>query len=153
MKSMSLLLLAVLFPTSDLAAEGATDACAAFCIRLTSYEQRPGFTIEKVHGGIETVWVSRHVEMGVEIVERAEYVHDPFGEPAVLLSFTESGERSFREFSASNIEARIAIFVGGELLMAPVITAPVEDEKVMISGLFGEQEAKDFVRKLNENVE
>ena len=152
MRAISLLLLTVLTPTTILEAEDSADACAAFCIRLASFEQQPGFTIERIHGGVETIWVSPRVEMGAEIVERAEYVHDPFGEPAVILYFTDSGEQRFREFSAANLEAMIAIFVGGELLMAPVIVSPVEDEKVLIRGLFSEEEAKDFARKFNESV-
>jgi len=146
------LLLTAFFPTPLLQAQGVSDPCATFCIRLASEEQRPGYTIEKIHGGIETVWVSRRVEMGVEIVKGAEYVHDPYGAPAVLLHFTDAGQASMLAFSASNIRARIAIYVGGELLMVPVIMGRISDDRVLIEGVFSEEEAKSFVSKLNQEL-
>ncbi|HHQ49095.1 MAG TPA: hypothetical protein ENK19_09485 [Acidobacteria bacterium] len=116
---------------------------------MASNEQRPGYTIEKVHGGLETIWVSRNVEVGAGAVRRAEYVHDPYGAPAILLHLTDAGQRTMHAFSAANIGERVAIFVGGKLVMAPVITGEVADGKLLIQGAFSEEDAKRFVTRLN----
>ena len=145
----NLLLLAVLVPSLVLHAQQAPDPCATFCVRLASNEQRPGYTIEKVHGGIETIWVSRNVDMGAGVVHRAEYVHDPYGAPAILLHLTDSGQRTMHAFSVAHIGGRVAIFVGGKLIMAPVITGEVADSKLLIQGAFSEEDAKRFVARLN----
>jgi len=150
MTLVSFLLQAILVSAAAMASGDTTDPCAIFCIRMTSYDQQSGYTIEKIHGSLETLWVSPDVEMGIEIVDHAEFVLGPTGSPAVLLFFTDSGERTFREFSAANLKERIAIYVGGDLLMAPLIRAPVEDEKVLISGVFTEEEGKHFVHRVNE---
>ncbi len=69
--------------------------------------------------------------------------------PIILLQFNDEGSKIFEELTADNIGKRLAIYIDGVLLSAPVVQEKIEGGKAQITGDFTIQEAKELVRNLN----
>lgn len=68
--------------------------------------------------------------------------------PLILLQFNEEGAKIFEELTANNIGKRLAIYIDGVLLSAPVVQEKISGGKAQISGNFTIQEAKELARNL-----
>jgi len=64
------------------------------------------------------------------------------GRPVVELTLTESGKEKFAQVTKENVGKRMGILVNGELLLVPVIQAPILNGKAVIDGKFTEEEAE-----------
>lgn len=74
---------------------------------------------------------------------------DQFLQPYVLVQFNDEGADLFREITARNINKRVAIFVGGELISSPVVQQEIIGGSAVISGGFTDEEARILARDLN----
>lgn len=71
------------------------------------------------------------------------------GEPMVLLEFTKEGEEIFANLTKENIGKRLAIYLDGAPISAPVVREEITSGKAQITGQFTPKEAKTLVGRLN----
>lgn len=69
--------------------------------------------------------------------------------PVVQITFDDEGAKLFQELTARNIEKRIAIFVGGELVSAPTVQTEISGGVAVITGMRNFDEAKRLAQDLN----
>ncbi|MCK5016550.1 MAG: protein translocase subunit SecD [Candidatus Peribacteraceae bacterium] len=69
--------------------------------------------------------------------------------PVVQIMFNDEGAKLFQELTARNIEKRIAIFVGGQLISAPTVQGEIAGGTAIITGMQNFDEAKDLAQNLN----
>lgn len=70
-------------------------------------------------------------------------------QPVVSLELTAEGAKIFAELSRRNIGKRIAIYLDGAPLSAPVVQEEITGGKAQISGNFTPASGKEFVGRLN----
>ncbi|MFH1284411.1 MAG: protein translocase subunit SecF [Candidatus Peregrinibacteria bacterium] len=83
-----------------------------------------------------------------------QFVHadvelDKFYQPYVLIQFNDEGAKLFEELTTRNINKKIAIFVGGDLISAPVVNEKISGGVAQITGQFTNEEAQNLARDLN----
>ncbi|OGJ56413.1 protein-export membrane protein SecD [Candidatus Peribacteria bacterium RIFCSPHIGHO2_02_FULL_52_16] len=69
--------------------------------------------------------------------------------PVVQIMFDDEGGKLFQELTKKNIQKRIAIFVGGELVSAPVVQQEISGGTAVITGSQNFDEAKRLAQDLN----
>ena len=70
-------------------------------------------------------------------------------EPRVSLQFDETGTKLFAKITKENIGKKIAIYLDGAPISAPVVREEIPNGQAVISGSFTPQEAKQLVGRLN----
>ncbi len=63
------------------------------------------------------------------------------GRWVLYLEFKPAGAATFGQFTTNNTNERVAIVVGGKVVSAPSIQAPILDGRVQITGMFTDREA------------
>jgi len=71
------------------------------------------------------------------------------GEPVVLLKFSKEGKDIFSNLTKENIGKKIAIYLDGGPISAPVVQDEITSGEAQISGQFSQKEAKTLVQRLN----
>lgn len=71
------------------------------------------------------------------------------GEPTVLLEFTKDGQDLFSSLTKDNIGKRLAIYLDGAPISAPVVREEIQSGRAQISGQFTPSDAKILVQRLN----
>ena len=74
-----------------------------------------------------------NVLLSNEDIASAEAIID-YGLPGITLTFTESGAKTFAQATGDNLGKTIYIKLDGQLLLAPVVQAPIVGGSVTISG-------------------
>lgn len=74
---------------------------------------------------------------------------DGTGLPVVQITFDAEGAKMFQELTKNNINKRIAIFVGGQLVSAPTVQTEITGGTAIISGSGNFQEAQLLAQDLN----
>lgn len=83
-------------------------------------------------------------------LERATVDFDPvLGAPQVNLEFDGEGTALFAELTKQNIGQRIAIYLDGVPISAPVVQSEITNGRAVISGGFTLDEAKQLAQRLN----
>lgn len=70
-------------------------------------------------------------------------------QPLINLELTEEGGKIFAELTKKNIDKRLAIYLDGAPISAPVVREEITGGKAQISGNFTPQSAKELVGRLN----
>jgi protein-export membrane protein SecD len=70
-------------------------------------------------------------------------------EPEVILEFNNEGKELFKEITSNNINKRLAIYIDGIAISAPVVQEAIPNGVARITGQFGIEEAKELARNLN----
>lgn len=73
-------------------------------------------------------------------------------QPSVLLQFNEEGSRIFRELTERSIGKKIAIYIDGVPLSAPVVQEAIDNGSAQITGQFNIDQAKTLARNLNQGA-
>jgi len=83
-------------------------------------------------------------------LKKAELVFDQNTQkPMILLHFTDEGSRIFAELTEKNVGKKLAIYVDGNILSAPVVQEKISGGNAQITGEFTVKEAQELVRNLN----
>ncbi len=83
-------------------------------------------------------------------LQRADVVfHPQTGVPQVSLVFDGEGKTLFAELTKRSVGKRIAIFLDGEAITAPVVQEEITAGEAVITGNFTTDEAKELARRLN----
>jgi len=81
---------------------------------------------------------------------RGEVDFDPTtGRPEVKLEFNEEGKKLFADITEKNVGKRIAIYLDGVSITAPVVNEPIKDGNAVITGKFTTEEARTMAKRLN----
>ena len=70
-------------------------------------------------------------------------------QPQVGLEFNDEGGKLFEDLTRGNVGKRLAIYLDGAPISAPVVEEAITGGKAQISGNFGLQEARELVGRLN----
>lgn len=83
-------------------------------------------------------------------LKRADLQFDPTtNQPLVAIEFNEEGAELFESLTKENIGKRIAIYLDGVPLSAPVVNEAISGGRAQISGNFTPEEARSLARRLN----
>lgn len=74
------------------------------------------------------------------------------GEPEVALQFDDEGTKLFAELTKKNLNKQIAIFLDGELQIAPTVQSEITNGQAVITGNYTFKEAKDIADRLNQGA-
>lgn len=80
---------------------------------------------------------------------RADVEFNQMYQPYIKIQFNEEGGKLFEELTEKNINKRIGIFVGGELVSDPNVSEKIAGGQATIVGQFTVDEAKGIARDLN----
>jgi protein-export membrane protein SecD len=81
-----------------------------------------------------------------------QFAQQGISEPEVLLQFDEEGTKLFADITKRNLGKQVAIFLDGELQMAPTVNSEIANGQAVITGNYTPQEAKDISKRLNEGA-
>jgi preprotein translocase subunit SecD len=83
-------------------------------------------------------------------LSRAELTfNDTSFEPTVTLHFNDEGSKLFEQITEANVGRRVAIYLDGAPISAPVVREKITGGSAVISGNFTPEEAKQLVNRLN----
>lgn len=83
-------------------------------------------------------------------LKRADLQFDPTtNQPLVAIEFNDEGAELFENLTKENIGKRIAIYLDGVPLSAPVVNEAISGGRAQISGNFTPEEARSLARRLN----
>jgi len=74
------------------------------------------------------------------------------GEPEVSLQFDDEGTKLFAELTKKNLNKQIAIFLDGELQIAPTVQVEITNGQAVITGGYTFKTAKDIADRLNQGA-
>ena len=100
-----------------------------------------------------TLYVARRTIISDMDIARAKTERNPTtGNLDILIYMTTDGEKKFADLTGANVGAKLAIFINGKLMSAPVIRERISEGVVLITGdALSASEARKIVRKLNDN--
>src|SRR3989344_8020713 len=94
--------------------------------------------------------VFERTELTGKHLKRATVSFDPvIGQPQVNLEFDGEGAELFSALTAENLGRRIAIYLDGVPISAPIVQAQITNGQAAISGGFALEEAKQLAIRLN----
>lgn len=94
--------------------------------------------------------IFERTELTGKHLKRATVSFDPLaGQPEVNLEFDGEGAELFAKLTRENLQKRIAIYLDGVPISAPVVQAEITNGKAVISGGFALDEAKQLAQRLN----
>lgn len=83
-------------------------------------------------------------------LSKASVDFDEFGgKPQVTLEFNSAGAKLFEDLTKRNLQKRLAIFLDGLPISAPVVQTVISGGRAVITGNFSVEEAKTLSRRLN----
>jgi len=92
----------------------------------------------------------KNSELGGKQLKKSEVQFDQVsGSPSVGLVFNDEGATLFETITRANVGKRVAIFLDGNLLSAPVVQSEIAGGKAVITGNFSIPEARQLVQRLN----
>ncbi|NTW27327.1 MAG: protein translocase subunit SecD [Candidatus Moranbacteria bacterium] len=74
------------------------------------------------------------------------------GEPEVSLQFDDEGTQLFADLTKKNLGKQIAIFLDGEIQIAPTVQVEITNGQAVITGNYTFKEAKDIADRLNQGA-
>lgn len=91
------------------------------------------------------------VETGLtgEHFVHADVTFDQLYQPIVNIEFDDEGAKLFEQITERNVDKRLAVFVGGNLISAPRVNQKISGGKAVITGQSTAKEAQDLARDLN----
>ncbi len=129
------------------------DPCRQFCIRDANNHPMLGYTLETIAGRRTQIFVAPRVAFGPEIGRKAEVTTGADGKPAILIHLTREGATGLENYTRRRVGHKLAIFLGGELVIVPVVRAPFTEPDIVIGGTFTAEKAASLAHDLNDIFE
>jgi len=73
-------------------------------------------------------------------------------EPQVVMQFDSEGKDLFAEITKRNVGKRLAIYIDGEMVTAPVVQVEITGGEAVITGSYTTEEANDLKKRLDEGA-
>ncbi len=70
-------------------------------------------------------------------------------ESLILLTLTEGGTMTMEWITRENVGRRLAVFIDDQLVMSPLVQAPLTGGKLYLAGGFSQAQAEKLARRLN----
>ncbi len=103
-------------------------------VYLAEHSPAPGLSPVTVSTTGETLYRHSEPVLTAEDVQEAALTSDPFGRPALELSFTPAGTRRLEEATREGVGKRLAFVSEGVVLIAPFIREPLTEGVAVIGG-------------------
>lgn len=97
------------------------------------------------HSGVR-LWVNPQALLTERDVAASELAMTPDGQPAVILTLSDSGRETLADLTRQSLMQPLAIVLDGELRLAPIVREPVLDGRVALTGFDSLDEAEALVR-------
>jgi len=108
------------------------------------------FLTQSLEGDVPQYDPWDQTDLGGKQLVKAEVQFDQLsGNPSVGLIFNDEGDELFGTITDENVGRRIAIFLDGDLLSAPVVQQKITGGRAVITGNFTIPEARELVERLN----
>ena len=117
----------------------------SFEVRLAESMAHPDLVEMTMLNSEFKVFVSDSVFLKNDHISSTEII-DWETHPKVMVYLTDEGGKIFADFTQANIGKKAAILVGGKLVSAPRINAPIMEGKLIIAGLFEHEEAQKIAQ-------
>ncbi|KKT76918.1 MAG: Protein-export membrane protein SecD [Candidatus Peregrinibacteria bacterium GW2011_GWA2_44_7] len=124
-------------------------------IKVTDIKPEVNTTVTETEYKLEKLFYStaqdpwKATELTGTYFKRAEVAFNQSYVPYVSIEFTDEGGKLFESLTEKNVNKKIAIFVGGELISAPNVNEKITGGKAQITGSFSIEEASNLARDLN----
>jgi len=82
------------------------------------------------------IYLNPKVEISEKDIAFVSIEEDSYGYPNLFLDLKPEATKKFATLTANNLQKKLAILVGGKLIMAPVIQTEIPGGKIQISGNF-----------------
>ena len=115
----------------------------------TSLQTFDRYAVNKATYSLVTDPWKKEAAITGEFFQYADVAFDQTYQPYVNITFKGEGGDLFEELTENNVGKQIAIFVGGDLISAPVVNGPIPGGQAQISGNFSLEEAQALARDLN----
>jgi preprotein translocase subunit SecD len=109
--------------------------------RLAQLEPEDGLTEMTFAATGETYYLHDEVLLDDSDLSAAKAI-DWQGETVVDLTFNEAGKQKLERVTGEHVTKRLGMVVGGKLLSAPVINAPITQGRAVIAGRLTPEEAQ-----------
>lgn len=96
------------------------------------------------HSGVR-LWVAPQPLLTEADVQQAEMAFAPDGQPAIVLTLNADGRATLASLTRPYLGQPLAILVDGELRLAPIVSEPVLDGRVALTGFDSLAEAEALV--------
>lgn len=98
----------------------------------------------------EVLYVSKKPVLTQTAVQSASAGHDPLtGAPQIEIILTKPAQKTFSDLTRTNIGQRVAILLNGKVQNAPVIRQQISGGRIMITGNFNEDRARQLTEQIN----
>ncbi|KKR25582.1 MAG: protein-export membrane protein SecD, SecD/SecF fusion protein, partial [Candidatus Peregrinibacteria bacterium GW2011_GWE2_39_6] len=91
----------------------------------------------------------KQTELTGEYFKHADVAFTQTYSPYVAIEFTTEGGKLFEQLTERNVNKRLAIFVGGQLISAPNVNEKISGGRAQITGNFSVEDATNLARDLN----
>jgi preprotein translocase subunit SecD len=133
--------------------EPGTEARAAlpspvFELRLADAEAGDGMIPATIRSTGETIYLAPVAALTIDDLADAEVIPGKQS-PALKLTFTRSGARSFADLTEKHQGEPLAVIIGGEAITASVIRATITSGVLVLEGYYSEDEARRIAAALS----
>jgi len=131
-----------------LAASRSSHAQAAtrFEIRAASLTASADWQAAKLRGEDDPLYVAPEVLLDNASVAQADAKKELGGQVFVIIQLTPAGAAQLELASRVLLRQRMAVMINGEVLMAPVVSAPLTSNRFAISGFVSLEEAQSVAQ-------
>jgi RNA polymerase sigma factor (sigma-70 family) len=128
-----------------------TDAHAEDTQQMTNYHNVIDAATREERRQEEVLYVTKEPWLDQTLIASASLATDwQTGGPEIDIMLTPQGASQFAQLTRENIDKRIAVVLNGQLCSSPVIRSEIATGKLPVSVPFSEDEAREFVQRLNE---
>ena len=117
-------------------------------VRPGSQSPMKGLTEMTVVGTDQKVYISQDVVASNNDIASAQII-EGFGSPQILIVFTRGGAEKFSRATENSIGKPLGIVIDGQLFSAPIVRETISTPRMLISGLFTQEQALRIVNGIN----
>ena len=120
-------------------------AAIRFEVRLAEDQPSPGLREARIAGSDRVVYVHQEIVISNEDIAQSRVIQgDRPASYHIAMGFNATGAQKMRQATVSHIGRPVAILIDGDVVMAPVLRAPISTSAV-ISGDYTQAEAERIV--------
>ena len=100
----------------------------------------------------KSIYVEKQVRLSGQHLSKASEGLNEMSQPMLNLEFNETGKLLFADVTKNNVGKLMAILVDDKVISAPTILGPIEQGKVVITGLESFDELKSMVKSIQRGI-
>tara|TARA_R110002153_G_scaffold67953_1_gene180598 strand:- start:379 stop:828 length:450 start_codon:yes stop_codon:yes gene_type:complete len=116
-----------------------------------------GFYLTQSHEGFigenyETLILQDKPSISLSEIKKVSQNFDMLGKPAVFIVLNDSGKEKLKNITTSYSGEPLVIYFGRKIILAPIMTSPITEGEMIISGNFTIQETDGMVNWLKSRI-